>query len=113
MEAHLAWQHNKVGIKAVYAQWNINGMTFKQQGTDKQYGGYLEGSYKLTPKLGLFSRFSRWDNYAGNNDDTATNQWDIGFNYWLAERVVLKADYVNQTGARDGDGFNLGVGWSF
>ena len=45
------------------------------------------------------------------------SQLDLGLNYWLTDNVVFKFDYQNQSveddEARELDGFNLGVGWSF
>ena len=66
--------------------------------------------------LGVFARYSEWDNQAGGGGDTEFNQWDIGFNYWLEDNVVFKVDYQFQDAPDDEkelEGLNLGVGWSF
>lgn len=116
LEAHFSWQRGDFGLKGLYAQWDIDSaINDIQQGADKQTGFYLEPSFKVSDKLGLFARYSEWDNSAGGSStDSDTNQWDIGVNYYLHPRVVIKADYQNQDAASGGyDGLNLGVGYSF
>jgi len=115
-EAHAIYSSGPFGIRALYAHWDIDdAIEAVQAGADEQEGFYIEPSYRLSPKLGLFARYSEWDNQAGDSSDTEKEQYDIGVNYWLAENVVLKADYMRQE-VEVGDelrGFNLGVGWSF
>ncbi|MEZ5528457.1 MAG: porin [Porticoccaceae bacterium] len=116
-EAHAIYNRGAFGIRALYAHWDIDDAidAFKA-GADEQEGFYIEPSYKLTEKLGLFARYSEWDNQAGDSSDTEKQQYDIGLNYWLDEHVVLKADYMRQeVESNDPElrGFNLGVGWSF
>ena len=65
----------------------------------------------------MFARYNYFDNLAGADVDGGMKQIDLGVNYWLTETVVFKADLQDQTpdasGAKELDGFNLGVGWSF
>ena len=66
--------------------------------------------------LGVFTRYSEWDNQAGGARDTAFSEWNVGVNYWLEEHVVFKLDYQFQDAPADQkelNGLNLGVGWSF
>ena len=63
--------------------------------------------------LGIFARYSEWDNEAGSAQDTVKEQWDTGINFYLHPQVVLKADYSNYGGVLDGDAFHLGVGYAF
>ena len=111
-ETHAAYQAGPFGLRALYAQWDIDGDLAEAAGRDEQKGWYIEPSWRLTPKLGIFTRFSEWDTQAGDSADTEVEQFDVGFNYWLVENVVLKADWTDQQNG-DGDSFNLGVGWSF
>ena len=70
----------------------------------------------MARELGIFARYSEWGNQAGGGGDTQYAQWNLGFNYWLEERVVFKVDYQLQDspdGKSEYDGLNLGVGWSF
>jgi len=112
-EAHAALTRGDFGLRALYAQWDLDGTGPKAVGRDKQKGWYVEPSYKLTPKLGVFARYNEWDNEAGDATASKKKQTDFGLNYWPHERVVLKADIQRQSGAANDDGFNLGVGYMF
>lgn len=119
-ETHASYQTGPFGIKALYAMWDIDNAIVTDSGVagaDKQEGFYIEPSYKLTEKLGIFARYNQWDNQAGDNSvDSEYQQVDVGMNYWLTSNVVLKADYQDQdapAGKDEFDGVNLGVGWSF
>ena len=48
--------------------------------------------------------------------DSEYTQTSLGANYWLNEHVVFKFDLQDQDapeGAKELDGFNLGVGYQF
>ncbi len=120
-EAHARWQIEALTLTALYAQWDIdvaaNGSAL-DRAKDKQDGAYVEASYQLSPKWGVFVRHSQWDNgpkeAAQIGQDSRKTQADIGFNYWPHEDVVFKFDYQMQnTVAGNMDGFNLGVGYQF
>lgn len=118
VELHAAYRNGPIGLRALYARWDIDSVIENiKEGADEQRGFYIEPSYQLTDKLGIFTRYSRWDNQAGSSSDTEKSQYDIGFNYWLHEQVVLKADYMREDNNKSGEpemrGFNLGIGWSF
>lgn len=118
LEAHLAYQYQGFGLRALYARWDIDdAIEEAAAGADEQTGWFVEPSYRFNDHIGIFARYSDWDNQAGASLDTAQSQLDIGLNYWLTDNVVFKFDYQNQDveddGARELDGFNLGVGWSF
>ena len=111
LEAHLAYQTGGFSVRALYAMWDIEGDEAEALGRDEQDGWYIEPSYKITPQLGFFARYSEWDNNAGDTADTEVEEWDLGFNFWLVENVVFKADWADQKNGQDS--FNLGIGWSF
>ena len=104
------------GLRALYARWDLDGSGPEALGADEQVGYYLEPSWRLSERWGVFTRYSQWDNAAGNSLDTEFSQWDLGVNYWPVPNVVIKADYQNRS-APDGrselDGFNLGIGYLF
>ncbi len=117
-EVHTAIQkatpgRGSVGLRALYARWDLGGTEPAAVGRDQQEGFYIEPSYRFGDRFGLFVRYSEWDNNAGNLADTTREQAEFGFNYWLLPNVVIKADYVDQSGAADDSGFNLGFGYSF
>jgi hypothetical protein len=119
IEMHAVYQKNGFGLRTLYAQWNIDSDVesdaLENIGASKQNGFYIEPSYRINEKVGVFYRNSQWDTNAADSTDSEVTQNDIGVNYWLAETAVLKADYYRQETAGDlsGTGYNLGVGFSF
>ncbi len=115
--AHVAWREGPFGLRAVAASWDINNAIDNiQVGADTQEGWYVEPSWLLLRDLGIFARYSEWDNQAGSGGDGEFSEWDMGVNYWLEEHVVFKLDYQFQDAPSDQqelEGLNLGVGWSF
>jgi len=115
VETHLIWNIADFTFTTLYARWDIdvkNTASADDQAKDIQEGGYLEASYKVTPKWGVFVRQNEWDN--GGLGDTEKSQTDLGINYWPHEDVVIKADVQTQnTVAGDLEGFNLGIGYQF
>ena len=113
---HVSWRHKAFGLRALYANWSLDGEGPEEVGADRQNGWYIEPSWRFNDKWGVFARYNRWDNKAGNNNDTEYSQWDIGINYWLHPNVVFKLDYQDQDapdGKKELDGWNLGVGYQF
>ncbi|WP_028114053.1 MULTISPECIES: porin [Ferrimonas] len=115
LEAHVDWQYEAFRLRGLYGMWMLDGDGPKSIGADEQNGWYLEPSFKVTEELGVFARYSTWDNQAGDSADSAKAQTDIGVNYWIHPQVVFKADYQWQDNDNDKNqnGFNLGVGYSF
>lgn len=111
---------SELGLRALYAQWNLNSKETELLGNDVQRGWYIEPSYRYNlgndRAIGLFARYSLWDNMAGNIIDTANKQTSFGLNYWPHQNVVLKADYQIDDHAnitKNDNRFNLGVGLQF
>ena len=119
VETHADIRRGPWGLRALYARWDIDGAAAKALGRDEQYGWYAEPSYRFAVPLGevgLFTRFSRWDNNAGDNRDSKFDQLQFGMNYWPHPDVVLKADYQFDSASAstsEDDRFNLGVGFQF
>lgn len=116
VSAHVAYMNGPFAIRALAASWDVDSkIEAIKEGADTQQGWYVEPSWKIMPKLGVFTRYSEWDNQAGGGGDTEFSQFDVGFNYWLEENVVFKIDYQFQdapAGQKELEGLNLGVGWS-
>jgi len=116
-ETNLQYKINGFGLKALYARWDLNDkVNAIAAGREEQTGYFIEPSYRFgqNNQFGVFGRFSNWDNNAGNdNSNDDIDQFDIGFNYWLTPLVVFKADYQDQSGVGNDDGFHLGMGYSF
>ena len=114
IEAHAVYNTGAFGLRALYASWDVKGKT---SGYDKQTGWYVEPSYKISPKVGLFARYNKYDNQAGSGGpgNSEKQQTDIGLNYWPHEDVVIKVDYQTQANAdkKDQNGINIGMGYQF
>ncbi len=110
---HAIYGRGPFELRALFARWDLDGDGPAATGRDEQRGWYVESSYRVLPRLGVFARYNAWDNEAGNSDNTEKKSTRLGFNYWLEDNVVLKADWGQYSGAADGDGFNLGVGYQF
>ncbi|MCF8474177.1 MAG: hypothetical protein K9G26_05705 [Emcibacter sp.] len=113
-------ENSTLGLRALYAQWNVNSDTAKSLGRNIQRGWYVEPSYKIALRhnhaVGFFARYSLWDNEAGDHTDSAYKQTMIGINYWPHERVVLKMDYQIDdftNNNKEDRRINLGVGLQF
>lgn len=110
IEAHARYNVSNVTLTALYANWAIDGDDAEAAGKDSQDGGYIEASYKVSSKFGVFVRQNAWSNEDAKNE----SQTDVGFNYWPHEDVVVKFDYQAQNDdAGNEDGFNLGLGYQF
>ncbi len=115
-EAHAVVERGNFGLRALYATWDLDGSGPKSVGADEQTGWYIEPSYKFSQNIGIFARYSEWDNQAGSSADSEYDQFDIGLNWWLHEDVVVKLDYQDQStpsGKKELDGFNIGLGYEF
>lgn len=115
-EAHAVIEQGPFGLRALYATWDLDGSGPASVGADEQTGWYVEPSYKMNDNIGFFTRYSLWDNQAGNSSDTEYTQWDIGVNWWLDPQVVVKLDYQDQSspvGQTELDGVNIGLGYQF
>ena len=114
-ELHADIERGPLGLRALYAMWDLSGSGPESVGADRQEGFYIEPSYRFNDKFGIFTRFNQWDNAAGKSTKTEKQQIDVGLNWWPHEDVVLKADYQFQDNDDDKeqDGFNLGVGYQF
>ena len=115
-EVHADVRKGRFGLKALYAEWSLDGGGPESIGADRQFGWYLEPSVKLHDTTGIFARYSQWDNKAGSSEgDSGKVQYDIGVNWWPHEHVVVKADHQWQDneGGSDQKGFNLGLGYAF
>lgn len=116
IETHAVWTSGQMGLRALYATWDVDGAGAAAVGRNEQTGYYIEPSYKISPKLGVFARYNEWDENAGDTADSEFSQIDYGINYWPHERIVVKFDIQDQdspAGQNEYDGFNLALGYSF
>ena len=112
IEAHADWHWNKLGLRALAARWEIDNALAKTNGTDRLEGFYIEPSLKVLDNVTVFARYNQWNTAANTSGLEDSKQVNIGANWWIHPRVVLKAD-VQDSNQFAGDGFNLGMGLSF
>lgn len=114
-ELHGIYNKGPFTIKALYAQWDLDGTGPKSVGADEQSGWYVEPSYKINEKFGVFARYNQYDNAAGDSAASEKQQTDVGVNWWVHPKVVVKADYQTQDNdnGENQNGFNLGMGYMF
>lgn len=114
--AHLAWSVEDFMLKALYGQWNFDGFAVEAAGADKQDGWFVEPSYRLSDRWGVYARLEEVD---GARDIDTFDQWEAGFNYWIDPNIVLKFDYrsrdhdLGSLAGENFDGFDLGFGYQF
>ena len=116
VEAHVDYQRNGFGLRALYSRWDFSGDAVEAADADTQTGWYIEPSYRLNEKVGFYARYEDID--AARSQDKF-DQWQVGLNYWPAKNVVIKFDYrdrshdLDSQGGRDFTGIDLGIGYSF
>ena len=109
----------RLGLRALYARWDLNGAAAAVVGRDQQYGWYLEPSVRFATSvgdIGLFGRYSEDDNTVGDAVVSKFKQVSIGSNYWIHPNAVLKLEYEIQKpplSAADDDKIHLGLGFQF
>lgn len=117
--AHVVWQYGSLGLRSLVARWDLDdeALTAANDKRSEQSGWYVEPSWKLTPTLSVFSRYSEWDNEKADNVDSEWQEHSVGVNWYLDPRAVVKADLQRRddpvAGNTDQNGFNLGIGFSF
>jgi hypothetical protein len=113
-ETHVIYERGPFGMRALYARWDLHSTAAKAGGKDVQYGFYFEPSFRICEWLGVFGRYNQFNTSAGSAGGTQ-RQYDIGFNFWPHENVVLKIDgqFQHNKGGDELDGVNLGLGFSF
>ena len=117
-ETHAVIEQGNFGLRALYATWDLEGDAPKASGYDEQTGWYVEPSYRISQNLGVFARYSEWDNQAGlSSVKSEMEQIDVGVNWWPHKNVVVKVDYQIQDAEKatgtELDGMNIGIGYSF
>jgi len=114
--AHAIYQHEGFGLRALYGAWKFDGAAVEAADADSQTGWYIEPSFRISEKWGVYARHSDLD-AARDQDKFTQNQ--VGFNYWPTDGVVLKADFRRREyslpglSALDFDAFDLGFGYNF
>lgn len=116
IEAHAIYNNGPFSLRALFADWSFDGAGIEAAGVDSQSGWYVEPGYKITNEVGVYLRAAEVE---GARPQDNFEQMEVGVNWWLHEKAVLKFDFrdVEHTLAgesgRDFSGFDLGVGYQF
>lgn len=115
IELHGVHGFGPLGLRWLYAMWDVDGTAVKTAGRDEQEGFYIEPSYRINDQWGVFARFNQWDNQGGDSTDSEEEQIDIGANFWPIENVVFKAEYQDYEKGTTAEKYaiNFAVGYSF
>lgn len=119
LSGHADIRKGALGLRALYAHWDLDGEAPATIGRDVQDGWFVEPAYYFSAapgEFGIFGRYNRYDNESGDSLDSEYEQFDVGLNFWPHPDVVLKADmaFVNAPqGLSDDDIFNLGIGFTY
>jgi hypothetical protein len=114
--ANLRYEIDKFMLRALYGSWRFDGTAVEAAGADRQDGWFIEPSYRLSPRWGVFARYEEVD---GARAVDQFSEVGAGFNFWPHESVVLKFDYRQRDldqpafAGNDFDGFDLGLGYQF
>ncbi len=133
-ETHARWTPGNADISALYAHGHISSTTpvnTPMIGSvtlipENFFGWYVQGAYRLWHKDSyMFAPFIRYErfNTASRYASLPINltpailpdqqAWTAGFNFNIADGVVLKADYVMLKHSDISDRFDLGLGYQF
>ncbi|MDH3620976.1 MAG: OprO/OprP family phosphate-selective porin [Gammaproteobacteria bacterium] len=114
--AHAVYQRERFGLRALYGSWSFDGAAVEAADADSQSGWYIEPSFRVSSKWGVYARYEDLD--AARQQDQFT-QSEFGFNYWPTDGVVLKMDYRTREfdlpalSSSDFDAVDVGFGYNF
>ena len=121
--AHAIFNRGGFQLRALWADWQLEGRAARQVGADNQSGWYLEPSYRFeVPQLDLLQSvgvYSRYQDVEGYRLQDRFSQWEVGMNFWPTTNVVFKIDYrdrehdLDALAGRDFKAIDLGVGFQF
>ncbi|MFP6816230.1 MAG: porin [Pseudomonadales bacterium] len=113
------WNKGPFSLRALWAQWNFAGDSVELAGVDQQTGWYIEPSVRLDLGGTDWGFYGRFEDLDGARTRDRFEQWELGFNFWPTESVVLKFDYrnrdhlLNSDAGRDFHAIDLGIGYQF
>lgn len=113
---HLDYRRDRLGLRALYGQWLFDGAAVEAAGADRQTGWYVEPSFRLGPKWGIYARLEELE---GARDADKFDEWQVGASFWPTPAVVVKVDYRQRDFTRpalageDFDAIDVGVGYQF
>ena len=119
LSLHGIWNHGPFALRALWAQWNLNGDAVELAGLDKQTGWYIEPSVRLDLANTDWGFYTRYEDLDGARSRDRFEQWEVGFNFWPTDNVVFKFDYrdrehaLDSESGRDFRAVDVGLGYQF
>jgi opacity protein-like surface antigen len=119
VSTHGIYTRGPFSLRALWAQWNFDGEGIEAADVDQQTGWYIEPSVKVRLLSKDWGFYTRYEDVEGGRDRDQFDQWELGFNFYPTDNVVLKFDYrdrehdMDSESGRDFSGFDLGVGYQF
>ncbi len=116
---HGIWNQGPFSLRVLWAQWNLNGDAVKLADVDEQTGWYIEPSIRLDLGGSDWGFYTRYEDLEGARSRDRFEQWEVGFNFWPADNIVLKFDYRDRqhdlqgSAGFDFQAIDLGVGYQF
>jgi hypothetical protein len=117
IEAHMIYTSGPFQLRALYAGWEFSGTAVKAAKADSQKGFYIEPSWRISDKWGIFARMEDVDGAVSLDQ---FEEFRTGVNYYAHSNVVFKFDIANRSydlaskaSSSDFDGFNIGMAYQF
>lgn len=123
LTAHAIYNSGGFQLRALWAEWDLDGDLVEAAGAEDQSGWYVEPSYRfnisqsdLIQSIGVYARY---EDVEGAREQDQFDQWEVGLNLWPTDNVVFKIDYRDRThdlstaSGRDFNAIDLGVGFQF
>ncbi len=123
LSASAIYNNGGFQLRALWADWDLDGTLVEAAGGDSQSGWYVEPSYRfqitehdLIESVGVYTRYEDID---GIRIQDQFEQWEIGVNVWPTDNVVFKIDYRDRehdlpaAAGRDFKALDLGIGFQF
>lgn len=121
--AHAIYNNGSFQLRALWAEWNMDGALVEAMNADKQSGWYVEPSLRFASELFgndiAWGAYLRVEDVKGFRSQDQFEQWEVGLNYWPVDQVVFKIDYRDRehdlpgAAGRDFSAIDLGVGFQF
>ena len=129
-DIHASYDNGPFSAYGLYAQTNLDGaeklVEIDENPVEKASGYYANASYDISSLVGLkyklpvfaqyqdFNLVEKTVNGGPKEDEFQTEIVTIGFNFFPADQVVLKADYaMKEEGNKEENIFSFGLGFIF
>ncbi|MDG2316798.1 MAG: porin [Gammaproteobacteria bacterium] len=117
IEAHAIYTSGPFQLRALYAGWEFSGSVVEAANADSQSGFYIEPSWRINERWGVFARIEDVD---GAISSDKFEEFRTGLSYYAHPNAVFKFDIANRNydvvskaKVSDFNGFNIGMAYQF